>query len=254
MSTKTTPYFSWVWLNTDFISPNMDSISLASGALLPIGNLAVTTTYSDAGVGIDMSSVTITLEKWNGTIWWSNIATTYLVWVPIITTGTGVHSLAGIPYGKYRFRTYVSDLAGNTSSIERIFYVDAIEWNISSDSYDIGILPTDTEVFGTGTMTITVKTIGAGFTIKMTSINTLVKGTDTINYWNGTTWWWYDSGGSTLGNPAFGITVATESNNINLNGLKNTYTYTLKYWAKINSEIAAWLYDGSVKMDIIATY
>lgn len=47
----------------------MDSISLASGALLPIGNLAVTTTYSDAGVGIDMSSVTITLEKWNGTIW-----------------------------------------------------------------------------------------------------------------------------------------------------------------------------------------
>jgi hypothetical protein len=94
MSAKAVPYFSWVGLNTDFVPPDIGSISLLSGSLLPIGNLLVTTTYSDTGVGIDVASVAITLEKWNGTIWGSNIATTYLAAVPIITTGTGMHSLA----------------------------------------------------------------------------------------------------------------------------------------------------------------
>lgn len=69
MSAKAVPYFAWVGLNTDFVPPQIDSISLASGTLLPIGNLEITTTYSDTGVGIDVTSVAITLEKWNGTIW-----------------------------------------------------------------------------------------------------------------------------------------------------------------------------------------
>lgn len=50
MNAKIVAYFSWIGLNTDFTPPTIDSISLLSGSLLPIGNFSITTTYSDAGV------------------------------------------------------------------------------------------------------------------------------------------------------------------------------------------------------------
>lgn len=69
MSTKATAYFAWVGLNTDIVLPQILSISLASGALLPIGNFTVTTNYTDTGAGINTASVAITLERWNGVSW-----------------------------------------------------------------------------------------------------------------------------------------------------------------------------------------
>ncbi len=185
MSAKAVPYFAWVGLNTDFVPPQIDSISLASGTLLPIGNLEITTTYSDTGVGIDVTSVAITLEKWNGTIWWSNIAATYLAAVPIITSGTGIHSLAGIPYGKYRFRTYVSDLAGNRNYIERIFYVDAIEWIVNQPSVDIGTVVWSVQKNSSpDEFIITVKTVGAGFSLTMSG-SELAQSWSLIPHWTG---------------------------------------------------------------------
>lgn len=51
--------------------------------------------------------------------------------------------------------------------------MDAIEWSASSDQYDIGTVVPDTQVFGSGIMTITVKTVGAPFTVTMIATNTL---------------------------------------------------------------------------------
>lgn len=69
MSAKATRYFSWIGLNVDIIPPQILSISLLSGAIVPIGNVAVTTTFTDTGVGVNASSTVVTLERWNATVW-----------------------------------------------------------------------------------------------------------------------------------------------------------------------------------------
>ncbi len=45
-----------------------------------------------------------------------------------------------------------------------------------------------------------------------------------------------------------------QGSNINQNGLKNTYTYPIKYGGKMSTEMVAGFYDGSVKMDLVANY
>ena len=67
--------------------------------------------------------------------------------------------------------------------------MDAIEWSVSSDQYNIGSIPANTQVFGTGTMTVTVKTVGAPFTVQITGANTLARGPDIVGYWNGIDGW-----------------------------------------------------------------
>lgn len=55
------------------------------------------------------------------------------------------------------------------------YYIDDIEWSISADTYDIDTIATNTTVFGTGEMIVTVKTVGVGYTLKMIGSNTLAK-------------------------------------------------------------------------------
>ena len=54
----------------------------------------------------------------------------------------------------------VPDIAGNTSTIERIFYVDAIDWVISQPSVAIGnISPLIGQYSAPSELTITVQTV-----------------------------------------------------------------------------------------------
>jgi hypothetical protein len=56
---------------------------------------------------------------------------------------------------------------GNTSTTPYTYYIDAIEWTVSAPTYDIGNAPLSTTTFGTGELTITVRTVGAGFDLTM---------------------------------------------------------------------------------------
>ncbi len=258
MSAKAVPYFSWVWLNTDFTSPNITSISLASGSLLPIGKLVITTTYNDPWVGVDTSSVAITLEKWNGTTWWSNIAATYLAWVPIITTGTGIHSLAGIPYGKYRYRTYVSDLAGNQGFIERIFYIDAIEWIVNQPSVDIGNVVWNIQKNSSpDEFIITVKTVGVPFSLTMSGSELAMSGS-LIPHWT----WVYGYGYEkflwtyswTLSNLSGWAYIISQPGSINIDGNKNTYTYRIQFGTRVSAEQEAGNYVAPISLQMVSSY
>lgn len=91
------------------------------------------------------------------------------------TTSTGNLTVAGLPFGKYRFDISVADTVGNTQTQSVIYYVDAIDWSISSDTYDIGTLSPGLQIFGTGEMIVTVRTVGAAFILSMLATNTLTK-------------------------------------------------------------------------------
>ncbi|MBX9809669.1 hypothetical protein K2X92_04755 [Candidatus Gracilibacteria bacterium] len=242
--------------NGDIVAPNITSITHASGTLLPIGNFPLIVSYSDTGSSIVAGSFTGKIYSWNGVNAWNttNLAPSYMSVNGAATTTTGSLNIAGLPFGKYRFDISISDSTGNIRTQSYTYFVDAIEWNISSAEYDIGNIIANTQTFGSGDMIVTVKTVGAGFSLKMTGINTLAYGPETVSYWDGFEGWGYDIGGGNLGNHGGGTTIANQLKNINQNGLKNTYTYNVKYGANLNSNMVAGLFSGTVKLDLFANY
>ncbi len=153
------------------------SISITSGALLPIGNFPLTITYSDTGSTINTASFTGRIYAWDGVSAWgvSNLAPTYMTLSGVATTSTGNLTVSGLPFGKYRFDILVADIAGNIQTQSVVYYIDAIDWSISADTYDIGTLSPGPQIFGTGEMVVTVRTVGAAFNLSMLATNTLTK-------------------------------------------------------------------------------
>jgi len=49
-----------------------------------------------------------------------------------------------------------------------------MSWSISSDTYSLGDIPGNTTMFGTGELTITVQTIGAGFILATDPENPII--------------------------------------------------------------------------------
>lgn len=142
---------------------------------MPIGNFPLIVTYSDTGSLINTASFTGQIYSWDGVSAWNltNLAPSYMSFSGTPNSTTGSLNISGLPYGKYRFDISVSDNAGNIQSRSYTYFIDAIEWSISSDSYDIGPIPATIQIFGTGTMTVTVKTVGVPFTVKLAGSNTL---------------------------------------------------------------------------------
>jgi hypothetical protein len=245
--------FAQAW---DTIPPTILSISRASGSLMPIGNFPITIGYTDTGSLINTSSFTGRIYSWDWVSAWNttNLAWSYMSFSGTTTTSTGNLNIANLPFGKYRFDFSVSDNDGNITTQSITYFIDALEWNISSDQYDIGTFVPNTEIFGTGTMTVTVKTVGVPFTVKINGTNTLAKWPDLVGYWNGVEWWGYDSGWNVLASIGSSVVIWSQSWLINQNGLKNTYTYSIKYGWKMTAEMVAWVYNGSIKLDLIANY
>ena len=141
---------------------------------MPIGNFPLVVNYSDTGSLINPASFTGKIYPWDGVSAWSgtNIAPSYMT-ITAANTNSGGLQISNLPFGKYRFDISISDNDGNTTTQSYIYYVDAIEWSVSSAEYDMGNIIPNTTIFGSGFLTVTVKTVGAGFSIKMTGINTL---------------------------------------------------------------------------------
>ena len=209
---------------TDTTPPVISSISIASGALLPIGNFPLTITYSDTGSGINTGSFTGKIYAWDGVSAWgvTDLAPTYMTLSGAATTSTGRLTVSGLPFGRYRFDISVADTAGNTQTQSVVYYIDAIDWSISYDTYDIGTLSPGPQIFGTGEMIVTVRTVGAAFNLSMIGTNTLTRSAETINYWNGTLGWGYDqwNGSAYLGtiiSTGTAGTLANQTASINTN-------------------------------------
>lgn len=91
-----------------------------------------------------------------------------------------------LAYGQYRAMFTLADAVGNTTQQVSTFYVDAPSVVINTGSYSIGKLSTSSTTSGTGVMTVTVQTLGAGFQLACGN-GTLDAGLSQIGAWNGTT-------------------------------------------------------------------
>jgi hypothetical protein len=113
-------------------------------------------------------------------------------------------------------------------------------------------------VFSENEATITVKTLWAGFTLNMNkSGNFTYSGTD-IADWDGNHGFWfekYDSGYSEIiTSMGTSVLIQAESQNINTSWELNTYTYKVKYGAKVGSTQAAWVYTIQPDFSLLLNY
>ncbi len=242
--------------NADITPPTISSINFASGSLLPGWNHNIIINYSDSG-GIDVTSDTIALYKWNGSIWWPDISATGLnLGSKTITSSTATYPTNNLDFWKYRYDFSISDNSGNTSSTGAVFYIDIPEFIISTGSIDIGWVNNLSPNFS-NTVTVTVKTVWAAFNVFFNRNGTFDYGSlDSIPSWNSIEWYWYEASpfSGTINTIGLNETIASQVSNINVNGNKNTYTYDIKIWALVNEFQSAWDYLWALDFWINLTY
>jgi uncharacterized delta-60 repeat protein len=261
ISTKAVPYFSWIGMNTDTAPPTILSNSVASGTLVPSGTFPITLSYTDTGTAINPSSLIGRIYQWNatGATWFtSNLAGSYLS-ITSATTSTWAFQVNNLPFGRYRFDFLISDILGNTTTVSYTYYVDEIEWSVSSPIYSQGNIPYGTDTFGTGEVLLTVRTVWAWFNLTLLRNTDLSYSGETISVYDGTHGWWYDkdigSGyASTITAHDTSQVLVTTSKNIHVNGFKNTFVYRVKFWTNLDADGLAGDYQWNVAFGINLTY
>lgn len=249
---STQPTASW-----ETIPPTITSINFASGTLLPGWNHTININYFDTGSLINTSSDVIALYKWNWSSWWTDISATWLnLGWKIITSTWATYTTNNLVFWKYRYDFQISDNDGNTSSTGAVFYIDQPEIIVSSWTLDIWDINNGVTKFSSWELTITVNTVWAWFNLILNKDTTITDWTAIITDWNWVDWFWYDK------NPYTSIInlintnqiIATQTWSININGNKNTYTYTVKFWALVWPEQVAWNYEWLVRFGLSLNY
>ncbi len=154
----------------DSTAPVISSVNVPDNTLFPLGNISLVYDYSD-NVAIDTTSRTFTLEKWNGVAWVD--VTAGNVSSSGVTVSEANYQTNTLPFGKYRSTFSISDISLNAASQVSIFYVDKFEMTVSTGSINIGVLSPGSIVFATPTVTVTIKTVGAGFTLSLGGSGTM---------------------------------------------------------------------------------
>ncbi|MCK9272252.1 lamin tail domain-containing protein [Candidatus Gracilibacteria bacterium] len=242
----------------DSTAPTIDSFSPAENTLYPIGDFTVNFNYSD-NVAVNPASYTFSIGKWNGTSFddaGSNISNSG------VSTTTATFDLSNLAFGKYKASFDIYDTSGNKASKDIIFYVDKFEFTISNSNIDLGVMQVDNLVDATQNVTVTIKTLGAGFDLNLGGDNTLNSGINSIQSWNTLYGFGIDYEGLNSATPkAFGTTDALpkllESNvsgNIDLNGVQKTFTYNIKYQGKIPFVQVAGNYSANTSFSVNLNY
>ncbi|MFA5917022.1 MAG: hypothetical protein WC850_02170 [Candidatus Gracilibacteria bacterium] len=242
----------------DSIPPTITSINYASGYLLPGGNHNFIINYNDLQSGINTSSDIMALYKWDGASWGSDISSTGLNLAgKTITTTSATYPTNNLVFGKYMYNFQISDNYTNSSSTGVVFYIDQPEIIVSTGSFDIGTLTGTGLNFSTNEIIVTVKTVGASFQIELSKDTDLLTGGGSIIIdWDGSKGVGYDKNPFTLVNKNINANpiIGTGAANININGVKNVYTFPIKIGTLIDLEQAAGTYNMSLSFRGIFGY
>lgn len=246
-------YIDYITFNdsaVDTTSPTISSINFASWKLLPWWNQNIIINYIDTESGIDTNSDAISLYKWNWSSWWPDIWASWLnLWTKIISAISATYSTNNLTYWKYRYNFSISDSVPNASSTGAVFYIDEPEVIISTWSLDIwNIKPWETK-FSENEFTVTVKTVWAWFYLILNKQSPLLNWTIEITDWNTVEWFWYESSPytSTINIINVNKVIATQVWSLNTDWEKNIYVYSLKLWALVWEQQAAWNYNWTIK-------
>jgi hypothetical protein len=170
-----------------------------------------------------------------------------------------------LAFWRYRANLIIRDTSGNTTIQPTTFAVDKLEMTISTAAADIWTINQNGITYAPDVI-VTVKTLGAGFSLTLGGSGAMNSGINTLQSWSGATQNWFgfdysESGsgwslpfGGTLQpiNPSVLTTYA--SGNIDANGLQKTFTYTVRYGAKIVGTQAAGSYAANTSFGIVANY
>ncbi len=240
---------------SDITAPNITTTNFASWALLPWGNHNMSVSYADGESWINTASSIVQLYKWD---WVSsygpNIAGTWIT-VTSTTSTTTSFSTNNLDFWKYQYRFSISDNAGNPVVYIHDFYIDEPELTVSTGSIDTGTLSPLSNTFS-DTVTVTVRTVGAAFDLTMDRSSPLTQGIEEIPSFSGSLWYGYQQTpyDGTIQAINTSENIASETENINTNGLKNTYTYEIQIGALIDIQQAAGEYMGGLDFNISLTY
>jgi hypothetical protein len=240
---------------TDTIAPTILSWNFASWALLPWWNHSIEITYEDLESWIDTGTADIQLQKWDGVsafgpdISWTSIGAG-TVW-----TGSASYPTLGLVFGKYRYTFSIDDIAWNTATVERDFYIDEPELIVGSGSIDIGDV-NHLWVNFSDTVTVQVLTVWAAFDLTFTNTTLLNYDTASIPTWDSSEGFWYQQV------PYWGSlsaintdqVIASQAELINTNGNRNSYTYDIQLWALVDILQAWGDYMWDLKFDINLNY
>ena len=238
----------------DTIPPVINSTFPENNILYPSKNINISLIYSDeiGGSGIDINSINIDIERWNGSSW-DNINT--FIWNSNITSSSANFDVNLETHGRYRYIFEVSDNAGNTQTIQNEFYIDAPIFNISTAEIDIEDINNLTQNFSS-TVTLTVETVGAAFEIIMNRNTDPIYNSQTLEsfdgvYGYGFRWSPLSWGIQTIANNQV---VASQWVDINTNGERNIYSYEIQLGAIVEVLQAAWDYEGNINFSIHFDY
>lgn len=123
-------------------------------------------------------------------------------------------------------------MAWNSWTGISIFYIDEPEIVISTGSLSMGIIPYNVTTSSVWDITVTIKTVWAWIDLTLNQ-NTEFSEISWQPFlrWDWNQWFWYQVApytGSVLNIWTWWNLILTQAQNINTNGLKNTYTFTFK--------------------------
>jgi len=255
----------------DATPPIIDDSFPQENNLIPRHNFNITFDYFDVDgaygsgsvtenngwIWIDTTSANLKLFKWDGSIWWSDISSTYINFTgSTVWTWNVIYPTVNIPYGKYQMYFSIDDLNGNSTSTWVVFYIDEPEFSISTWSIDIGTVNDINNTFSDSVF-VTVKTVGAWFEVSMNTTSLPSYSSENIPIWDNFIGYWYELWPSYSWNINLmwvNESIATQIKSINTNGNKNTYMYELKLGSLIDVYQAGWDYEGKIDFGINLTY
>jgi len=256
-STEITDFLMEKWWFDD-TAPIITSATPGSWGLLPWWNHTIRIEYNDTHTGsswIDVSSISLSLHKWDWiSTYGSDISGTSITEVQV-WTGSAEYTTNNLSFWRYEYRFSISDNLWNTQTWASLFYIDQPEFTVSQPQIDIWDIVSGESIFSP-TVTVTVKTVWAGFNVILNRSTAFQNGTNTIPSWNNTEWYGYQDTPflwdiETINTDQI---IASQWWWINVNGEKNTFTFDIQLWAFIDLEQVAGEYEGTVDFGINLSY
>lgn len=235
---------------------NITWSDIIDNRLYPIWNFDFNFNYDD-NWNVDSSSSIVELQKFNSTTlnWWTDIASSF------VTKNSSNNTISEFTinwanYWKYKAILKIANSAWSFSSIEKIFYIDDLEFIVWSWSIDMWELAFWTEKFSPE-IEITVKTVWAWFNLILNKTQLMTNhNSDEIVDYNSVEWFWYDKEIYSwwITQISLNENIWTQSKILNTDWNKNTYTFKLKTATLITAEQAAWVYETRLKFWIQLDY
>ncbi len=225
----------------DGLAPVIDSYFPAQNILLPTA-WHIRFDYSDEWVWVNSATVNINLQKWNWSSYWSDISWTDIV-NNDINNSRAIFILSDLASWRYRTQFSIADNAWNIINEEIVFYIDNFSMKVTWWDINMWDISPWVKEFSTWEVTITVKSLGAGFSLNQNKSGLFSQWITSIWDFDWSYGFWYDiykNENFSISNYSWNISsingndISNIIQNINTNGVLKIYTYKIKFWVQTN--------------------